>query len=277
MLTSRPRGRLIRLARASLVILLVASLAVVGTIATALVAIQVIDRSGTMLIAGRRGDVAEWPENTLPGVLAARALGSDAIEMDVRRSADGTFYLMHDATVDRTTDGEGAIARLHDQQIDALAIDGGLGYASQRGIGVPTLEEVLDGLAGYPGLILLDGKGGPDEHEALARLVMERGLAGRAWISSYGPAQADAVRSVGPIVTYGGLFSGAELLMTASPLGPLDALLGPSVTAIDQGWTGSEADPRALARRLGVRVYITNDLAGSLAWARALDGGAATP
>lgn len=268
---------MIRLLRAGLVIVLVASLAAIGTIATAVVAFQVVDRSGTMLIAGRRGDVAEWPENTLSGVLAARELGADAIEVDVRRSADGTFYLMHDATVERTTDGEGSIAELRDQQIDALTIDGGLGFAGQRGIGVPTLEEVLDGLAGYPGLILLDGKGGPGEHLALARLVTERELAARAWIGCYGPEQAEAVRSVGPIVTYGGLFTGAELLMTASPLGPLDALLAPSVTAIDQRWTGSEAEPRAVAWRLGVRVYITNRLAESLEWARILSGGAATP
>lgn len=254
-----------RLARAALVLVLLAALAVAGLYGTAFLALQFADRSGEMLIAGRRGAVTDWPENTLPSMLAARDLGADAIEMDVRRSADGTFYLMHDLTVDRTTDGIGAVGTLYDQQLEALTIDGGLGFAGQRGIGVPTLEEVLDSLAGYQGLLLLDGKGDPEEHRALAALVVRRGLADRAWICSYGPRQSAAVRSVAPIVTYGTLFTGADLLMASSPLGPLDALLGVSVTAIEQWWTGPETEPRALARRLGVRVYITNDLPGALA------------
>lgn len=155
--------------------LVVASAAVVDALQ---INYDVVDRGDGMLVAGRRGDVAEWPENTLQGIAAARDLGADGIEFDVRRSADGTFYLMHDATVDRTTDGSGAIAGLHDRAIDALTIDAGLGDGGQTGLHVPRLEAVLDALAAYNGLILLDGKGGPEEHPALARLLLAGGCPG---------------------------------------------------------------------------------------------------
>ncbi|MEE8384753.1 MAG: glycerophosphodiester phosphodiesterase [Dehalococcoidia bacterium] len=60
------------------------------------------------------------PENTLAGIRAALEMGADAIEMDVQATADGVPVLMHDLTVDRTTNGSGDLASLTLEQLQAL-------------------------------------------------------------------------------------------------------------------------------------------------------------
>ncbi len=75
------------------------------------------------------------PENTLAGLRRAIQLGADAIEVDVQASADGVPVLMHDLTVDRTTNGSGAVAELTLERLRAL--DAG-------GEPVPTLAEALE-------------------------------------------------------------------------------------------------------------------------------------
>ena len=59
-------------------------------------------------VAGHRGLSARYPENTMPSFRAALEAGLDMIEMDVHRTKDGQLIVMHDHTVDRTTDGTGA-------------------------------------------------------------------------------------------------------------------------------------------------------------------------
>lgn len=220
------------------------------------------DRStGPMLIAGRSDDIANWPENSLPGVQSAARLGADGIEIDIRRSADGTFYLMHDANVDRTTNGTGAIRELHDSEIDALTIDGGLGFNGQSGLTVPRLLDVLDVLMGYDGMLLLDAKGDATEHAALARLGSARKANARISCST----AADVVAVADLIPSYGGIDIGADQDMVESPL-PWSAWLRPAqVSAISEGWTSGERDVMDRARRWGVEIYITNHLEAALA------------
>ncbi len=83
------------------------------------------------------------PENTIPSLLAAAQQGATMVEIDVQLSADGVLVLMHDATVDRTTDGTGCTSELTTDELALL--DAGVGTpAAGQGIGVPTLSEVLD-------------------------------------------------------------------------------------------------------------------------------------
>jgi hypothetical protein len=215
------------------------------------------DRSaGPMLIVGRRGDVANWPENTIPGIRSAARFGADGIEFDIRQSADGTFYLMHDREVDRTTNGSGAIKVLHDAEIEGLAIDGGLGFQGQSGIRVPRLVDVLHELAQYDGALFLDAKGDAVEHAALAALVAPLDVNARISCST----SADVIAVGGLLPTYGGRGTGVDKVMLGSPL-PWTAWFWPvQVSAIYEGWTGDERDAMARARRWGVEVYITNDL-----------------
>jgi glycerophosphoryl diester phosphodiesterase len=101
-------------------------------------------------VIGHRGASAEAPENTLPSFLRAIAQGADAIELDVHVTADDVPVVMHDATVTRTTSGDGAIAamswrRLRDLDAGArFTPDGGAAYPYRdQGIRVPSVEEVL--------------------------------------------------------------------------------------------------------------------------------------
>jgi glycerophosphoryl diester phosphodiesterase len=97
-----------------------------------------------------RGGAALAPENTLPAFANAVAIGADILEMDVRRTSDGIVILLHDSTVDRTTDGTGAANALTYAQIQALDAgyqftrDNGATYPYRgTGVRIPTLAEVL--------------------------------------------------------------------------------------------------------------------------------------
>lgn len=98
------------------------------------------------LVCAHRGRSGVAPENTLAAFEAAVDLGADFLELDVRRSADGEIVCMHDATVDRTTDGTGAVADLTLAELRAL--DAGSWkddrYAGER---IPLLSEVLAQIA----------------------------------------------------------------------------------------------------------------------------------
>ncbi len=86
-------------------------------------------------VSGHRGASAELPENTLAAFRRAIAHGAEGIELDVALTADGVAVVLHDSTVDRTTDGTGAVAELTLAEVRAL--DAGAGER------VPTLDEVL--------------------------------------------------------------------------------------------------------------------------------------
>ncbi|HWV24894.1 MAG TPA: glycerophosphodiester phosphodiesterase family protein [Thermomicrobiales bacterium] len=87
-------------------------------------------------VYAHRGASIEFPENTLAAFRRAVELGVEGMELDVHLSADGHLIVMHDETVDRTTNGSGALAEMTLEQIKKL--DAGNGET------VPTLGEVLD-------------------------------------------------------------------------------------------------------------------------------------
>lgn len=94
-------------------------------------------------IAAHRGGAAHRPENTLAAFAEAVRLGVHQIELDVRRCATGEIVVIHDARVDRTTDGEGEVAAL---PLAALrALDAGRHHGEAfRGEQIPILDEVLE-------------------------------------------------------------------------------------------------------------------------------------
>jgi glycerophosphoryl diester phosphodiesterase len=96
-----------------------------------------------LIAVGHRGAAAYAPENTIPSIEEALRLGAKAVELDVRLTADGIPVVLHDATVDRTTDGRGPVAAysLHDlQRLDA----GSWMDTRFAGTRIPTLEEALE-------------------------------------------------------------------------------------------------------------------------------------
>ena len=107
------------------------------------------------------------PENTLAGIRKALELSADAIEIDLHCTSDGQVVLIHDETVDRTTDGEGAIASLTLRQ--ARKLDAG---DVER---IPTLREVLREVNGRA-LMVLEVKASDIEREVLEVVRKARAL-----------------------------------------------------------------------------------------------------
>ena len=90
-----------------------------------------------------RGAASQAPENTLASFRRALQIGTDAVEFDVHLSKDGEVVVMHDDTVDRTTDGMGRIADMTLEEI--LRIDVGVRFSEEfRGERIPTLRESLE-------------------------------------------------------------------------------------------------------------------------------------
>ena len=101
---------------------------------------------GTPLVGGHRGNSGELPENTLSAYESAIELGCDMIECDVHLTLDGELIVIHDHTLDRTTDGHGLVATRTFAELRALDAGGG-----QQ---LPTLEEVCDVVRGRAGLCI---------------------------------------------------------------------------------------------------------------------------
>jgi len=137
-------------------------------------------------IASHRGGGATAPENTIPAISAALAAGFDYVEVDVALTSDGHAVLMHDASVDRTTDGHGLLADLTFEHVRSL--DAGAWFdPSFRGTQVPTFAEFLDVLAETSRRALVELKGEWDAASVtrLADELAARDLEQRAILSSF--------------------------------------------------------------------------------------------
>ena len=123
-------------------------------------------------VAYHRGANRYAPENTLPAITTAVALGADYVEIDIRTTKDGKFVLMHDSTVNRTTDGKGRVGDLTFDEVRKL--DAGAWFGKPfAGTRVPTLDEALAAL-GTKTSVYLDAKDvAPD---ALLAAIKDHGL-----------------------------------------------------------------------------------------------------
>jgi glycerophosphoryl diester phosphodiesterase len=95
------------------------------------------------ILFAHRGDLVHAPENTLPAFQQALQNGADGVELDAKLTADGHVIVIHDSTVDRTTDGKGRVASLSLNAIRKL--DAGKWFNEKfAGTKVPLLEEVFE-------------------------------------------------------------------------------------------------------------------------------------
>ena len=147
-----------------------------------------------------RGDSTNAPENTLAAFEAAIVAGASAVELDLRCTADGHVVVMHDRTVDRTTDGDGAIERLSLERVREL--DAG-GWFDERfaGEAVPTLEEVFDRLVDRVPLVLHVKEDQRGIERAVAEEVLARGVADRVTVSSDHREVLASIHRLAPEVT----------------------------------------------------------------------------
>jgi len=161
-------------------------------------------------VVAHRGFSARYPENTMLAFAAATDAGADMIELDVGLSADRVPVVIHDETLDRTTDGEGPVAARTLAELERL--DAGAWFAPEfAGERIPTLEAVL---ARFGGRVALNVELKPDAFEAGAppdaleaqvhALVVRFGLRESVLLSSFDPRYRPRV----PELAFGALFEG---------------------------------------------------------------------
>ncbi|CAN5203726.1 glycerophosphodiester phosphodiesterase family protein [soil metagenome] len=152
-------------------------------------------------IAGHRGDRAEAPENTVPAFEAALAAGLDFVETDVQLTSDGRAVLIHDETVDRTTNGTGAVADLNLEQVRAL--DAGSWFdGSFTGTQVPLFSEYLDLFVGSQQKALIELKGfwTVEQIRSILPDVYSRGVQNRVVFSSFDFTTIQNLGTVAPAI-----------------------------------------------------------------------------
>ncbi|HYH28231.1 MAG TPA: glycerophosphodiester phosphodiesterase family protein [Actinomycetota bacterium] len=229
------------------------------------------------LVIAHRGDSAHHPENTLAAFEAAEQAGADAVELDIRLTADGVPVVMHDPAVGAATDGEGAVHELTLEEIRRFDAGGG-----ER---VPTLAEVLDRLQigldleikNLPGEASFDS---PEEAILLATLArLEDSAFDRpVLISSFNWLTLERCRELRPDIETGFLTVGTidpraslsycrgagHRWMLPQAVALIEA--GPAVVreAHDAGirvgtWTVDDPDVSASLFAMGVDAVATND------------------
>jgi len=227
-----------------------------------------LDPAAKPLVA-HRGASGEFPENTVLAFRAGLEQGADALEFDVRVTADGVPVVIHDATVDRTTDGTGPVARLH--LSDLALLDAGAGER------VPTVERVLDSFPQIPLIIEVKDAAAA---EPLSDVLRRHNAQSRVLVGSFDHKalvpfrRPEFHRAASRRET--ALFWGGTRLRIALAVGEIDAFTVPfqhrGVTVVDRAfvsvarrrckpvhvWTVDDEREARQLRKLGVAGIITN-------------------
>ncbi|HUV89759.1 MAG TPA: glycerophosphodiester phosphodiesterase [Anaerolineae bacterium] len=216
-----------------------------------------LESDRTLNIA-HRGASAAAPPNTLAAFKKAIELGADGIEFDVHFSADGVPVVIHDFTVDATTDGSGRVADLTLAQLKQL--DAGTRFdPAFTGERIPTLDEVLEavrGRRGWGGELLLNvelkttSPGDNGLERAVITLVEQHSLSRRVLFSSFNPFSLRRAKRIAPHIPAGLLYDqGLSLPLRRAWL----AFLAPH-EARHPHYKMVDARYMAWARRRGYRV-----------------------
>lgn len=207
-------------------------------------------------VAGHRGDRARAPENTMPAFEAAFASELEFVETDVQLTLDGVPVLMHDETVDRTTDGTGAVADLTLAEIRGL--DAGSWYAPQfAGTPVPLFDEFLDALAGTrkKALVELKGYWSPEGIRTVLDAVYLRGVQNRVVFASFNLTTVAHLADTAPAIP-------RVIIKRDLPEDPVSLARYYGAIAILTTPNSLENDPDAVTRMheagFGVLVYTLN-------------------
>ncbi len=157
-------------------------------------------------IVGHRGARFEAPENTLEGFRHAAALGITTIELDVHTTADGELVVIHDATVDRTTDGTGEVNKLtlaEIKELDARSIH----TLWPEPVRVPTLGETLETLRDMPGMEIEIKKDTRENLDHVVPAVIEQIRASNrgegTFITSFEPYVMELAQRLAPEIQRG--------------------------------------------------------------------------
>jgi glycerophosphoryl diester phosphodiesterase len=222
-----------------------------------------------LLIIAHRGASGDFPENTLAAFAAAIEAGAQMCELDVRLTADEVAVVIHDATVDRTIDGQGQVASMSLAEIRPL--DAGRKFgAAFNGARIPTLDEVLT-LAKGRCALNVELKGTGVERE-VCRLVRAHGAIADTIVSSFDWDSLAAARELEPELGLGvladkgaGAMLEAALRLRAVSVNPRYDIVRPAMVERAHGaglkvlvWTIDEAVRMRQMIAMGVDGIMTN-------------------
>lgn len=216
-----------------------------------------------MQVIGHRGAAALAPENTWTGFDVALSIGVDAIETDIRATSDGELILMHDESIDRTTNGSGLVHRTPWSEIKTL--DAGSWFSkAYRGTRVPRLWETLERY-GHRTHLTLEIKQSGVEFEAL-KMVQALSLQAAVTFTSFDFTVVQQLKTQAPDIQVGWLLPHIDQtqIMKAIQAGlnqvcPPAKLLSPELVSVWRGlglevraWGVSDPDVMMLALIAGV-------------------------
>jgi len=164
--------------------------------------------NGSPYVVGHRGFGRQAPENTLPSFRLALAAGADLVELDYHHSREGVPIVLHDSTLDRTTDatnrwGGSNLVVAARTVAEVQSLDAGRWFAPQfAGTSIPTLEEALRVIQAG-GTTLIERKGG--DPATLIHLLRERGWAESVVVQSFDWGFVKAAHALAPELVLGAL------------------------------------------------------------------------
>jgi glycerophosphoryl diester phosphodiesterase len=164
--------------------------------------------TNTPLVIGHADDTGSglWPGNTMPYLEGIAEIGVDMLEMDINMTKDGRIILMHDTTVDRTTNGSGAIPDLTLAEIQALEV--GVNWSQDNGQTYPyrsqqlqvlTIDDVFERFPNYPMVIEIKQEE-PSMVAPFCTLIREYSMEEKVIVASFSDDAIKAFRRVCPTV-----------------------------------------------------------------------------
>jgi glycerophosphoryl diester phosphodiesterase len=217
-------------------------------------------------VMAHRGGRGLWPENTLLAFEHSVAIGVDVLEMDLHRSRDGIWMVIHDATLERTTNGNGPVNQFTAAELQTLDAgyrwtdDNGQHYPFRgRSIRIPTLEQVLRAFPKTRLNMEIKEKDAAAP-ASLCRLINAQGASDRVLVASVSAARLNAFRKACPQVATSAAASEVRLFFLLSWL-HLTAFYPPRADALQvPEYFGRlhVVSPRfiAAAHRLNIKVHV---------------------
>ena len=199
-----------------------------------------------MLNMAHRGASGTFPENTLSAFRAAIDAKADMCELDVQLTRDGALVVIHDDTVDRTTDGAGEVAELTLAELKLLDAGAKFKNGAVKDQRIPTLDEVFEVTAGKCGLNI-ELKGGGTEHQ-VAQIMQARNAFSDSIVSSFDWEYLKKIQQLHFNIRI-------ALLADDKPVDLMINALAMRAHAINPRWDMVTADLCEAAHERGLKVY----------------------
>nr|WP_273545562.1 glycerophosphodiester phosphodiesterase family protein [Paenibacillus caui] len=232
--------------------------------------------SNDLDVVAHRGASGYTPENTMAAFDLAVSMGSDFIEFDVHMSKDGVPVVIHDETLDKTTDGSGYVKDFTLRELKAL--DAGSSFnAAYAGEKIPSLQEVMDRYSGKVGILIELKKPSlyPGIEEIVADIVQRYENKGPIMIQSFEQDSIRKIHALLPDLPVAVLISDKQHPLTDDQLIDISSYasyINYDLQLLDEGvvkgikakhckimaWTIREGDQIAQARKLKVDGIITD-------------------